>query len=303
MRSKTEIDEQIIEYLDYVRIDQCLSKATYTSYNYELKNYAEYLSNKKIFETKNIKISDIRDYLSIDKNLTAKTVAHRLTVIKNFHKFLVKTNVVDRDITSNLDSPKIGKHLPDTLSVEEIDNLLDIKLENIYDYRNKAILELLYATGLRISECLNLTFNNISFENCTIRIAGKGSKTRIVPIGDYALEYLNKYLERREEINKKRSEYIFLNSRGEKLSRVGFFKNLREILVEKNITKKITPHILRHSFATHLIEGGADLRIVQELLGHSDISTTKIYTHISNKKVENDYKEFHPQRKEEYNEI
>lgn len=303
MKGSSKIEEAMIEYLDYVRIDQRLSKATITSYRYELNRYLEFLKKQGINNQKDITVSDIKQFISSDNSLTAKTIAHRLTVIKNFHQFMVKTNMLNIDITSNFEGPKIGKKLPDTLSVEEVDDLLNIKLNTVYDYRNKAILELLYATGLRISECLNLTFNDISFESNTIRIIGKGNKTRIVPIGDIAIDYLNKYLERRTEINKKRSDYIFLNPRGERLSRVGFFKNLNKIITEKNIKKKITPHTLRHSFATHMIEGGADLRVVQELLGHSDISTTNIYTHISNKKVNDDYKAYHPQRKEEYHEI
>lgn len=291
--------EEMEDYLSYVSIDQRLSKETEKSYRSDLNKYQMFLIKRNITSSKDITKKDVEEFLQSEHNLKSRSLAHRLTTIKNFHRFLVKTKVLKTDVTNELKGPKLEKKLPDTLNVEEVEKLLDIACENVYDYRNKAILELIYATGLRISEALNLTFNDISFESCTIRVIGKGNKDRIVPIGDIALESLNAYLDRRFELNKKQSEYIFLNSRGEKLSRVGFFKNLEKILRVKNINKKVTPHTLRHSFATHMIEYGADLRVVQELLGHSDISTTKIYTHISNKKIENDYQKYHPRKKEE----
>lgn len=296
---KYRLDEEIDEYLSYVTIDQRLSPKTKESYAQELDCYRDFLLQKGILCAKDIRTKDIEAFLQSNAMLKSRSIAHRLTVIRNFHKFLVKSNVLKEDVTATLRGPKLEKNLPDTLSVAEVENLLDIECETVYDYRNKAILELLYATGLRISEALRLTFDEISFESCTIRVVGKGSKDRIVPIGDIAIEHLQNYLSRRGELDKKRSNYVFLNPRGDALSRVGFFKNLQAILRKKNIYKKVTPHTLRHSFATHMIEYGADLRVVQELLGHSDISTTKIYTHISNKKIENDYQTYHPRKKEE----
>ena len=157
------------------------------------------------------------------------------------------------------------------------------------------MLELLYGTGLRISELLDLKLSDIDFENCIVRCMGKGSKERIVPIGEYVIFYLNTYLEYRKVLLKnKKSDYLFLNSRGSRLSRFSFFKILKQLLITKGIKKNISPHSLRHSFATHILEGGGDLRSIQELLGHSDISTTKIYTHISNKQIKDDYEHFHP---------
>ena len=293
------IDEEIEEYLSFVEIDQRLSSKTKESYQTDLNCYRAFLINNQITKAKDITVKDAEHFLQSCKNLKSRSLAHRLTVIRNFHRFLLKSKIVKEDITSSLKGPKLEKNLPDALSVEEVENLLDIECNTVFDYRNKAILELIYATGLRISEALNLTFEMISFESCTIRIIGKGNKERIVPIGDLALESLQRYLEKRIEIDSKRSNYVFLNSRGYPLSRVGFFKNLQKILLQKNIHKKVTPHTLRHSFATHMIEYGADLRVVQELLGHSDISTTKIYTHITNKKIENDYQKYHPRKKEE----
>jgi len=299
LSKKYKIDEEIDEYLSYVTIDEGLSDKTRTSYSYELNFYRDYLVKNNITNAKDICVKDVQYFLQDNPKLKARSIAHRLTVIKNFHQFLVKSSMLKEDVTSNLKGPKLEKNLPNTLSIEEVDNLLNIECNTVYDYRNKAILELLYSTGLRISEALNLTFHDISFTSCTIKVVGKGSKERIVPISDVALLNLEKYIEVRDLINKKNSEYLFLNSRGLQLSRVGFFKNLQKIMREKGITKQVTPHTLRHSFASHMIEYGADLRVVQELLGHSDISTTKIYTHISNKKIENDYKNYHPRTKEE----
>lgn len=291
-----EIDNEICEYLSYVMIDQGLSSQTRYSYESELKFYRNFLLQEGIKTMKDVRMKDVQRFLQSNPNLKSRSIAHRLTVVKNFHQFLVKSSVLDKDVTCNLKGPKLEKKLPSTLSVEEVDNLLNIECKTVYDYRNKAILELLYSTGLRISEALNLTFHDISFSSCTIRVVGKGSKERIVPVCDSALIFLQDYFEIRKLIDKKNSDYLFLNPSGNQLSRVGFFKNLQKILKEKGIKKQVTPHTLRHSFASHMIEYGADLRVVQELLGHSDISTTKIYTHISNQKVENDYKNYHPRK-------
>lgn len=187
------------------------------------------------------------------------------------------------------------KSLPKSLSIEDIDKLLDIPLNTKFDYRNKAMLELMYGTGLRVSEVINLELNDIDEINCTIRIMGKGSKERIVPIGEYCIYYLNMYLSKRYLMLKDKScEKLFLNNHGYGISRQGFFKILKQILKEKNLDSNVSPHTLRHSFATHLLNRGADLRSIQELLGHSDISTTRIYTHKSNEKIIADYNKYHP---------
>jgi len=296
---KSPLDEAIEEYLIYAEIDQRLSDKTIRSYSTELYFYQKYLKKIGVFRVQDIEERDVEKFLQDSNQLSSRSLAHRLTVVRNFHKFLVKSKRINRDVTGYLKGPKLEKNLPNTLNVEEVENLLNIECENVLDYRDKAILELLYATGLRISEALQLTFHDISFDSCTVRVCGKGKKDRIVPIGEVALESLNEYLKRRGELDKKRGDYVFLNIRGGVLSRVGFHKSLEKILQKKNIHKKVTPHMLRHSFATHMIEYGADLRVVQELLGHSDISTTKIYTHISNKKIENDYRTYHPRKKEE----
>ena len=178
--------------------------------------------------------------------------------------------------------------------------ILDIKLNTRFDYRNKAMLELLYSSGLRISELVNLTTRDIDFTNSIVRCFGKGNKERIVPISEYSLYYIKLYYDMRDTFFKgKINDYLFLNNHGKELTRQGFNKILNKILEEKNIKKEVTPHTLRHSFATHMLNGGADLRSIQILLGHSDISTTKIYTHISREKIKNDYEMYHPRSKEE----
>ena len=195
-----------------------------------------------------------------------------------------------------ISSPKREKHLPKVLSEEEIDKLLNIPLNDAFSYRNKAIIELMYATGLRVSELVNLKVNDIDLNMALLKTLGKGSKERIIPLGDYALNYLKLYINEYRSllIKKNLNDYLFLNNHGNKLTRQGLFKMLDKLANEQGIKTEISPHTLRHSFATHLLNGGADLRSIQELLGHSDISTTQIYMHVSNQKLNEDYHKFHP---------
>lgn len=290
------IREAILDFINYCTFEKGLSKRTTESYTNDLEVYEEFLNKGGITDVRGIKDSDIKDFLKVrNDNDKTTTIAHNLTVIKNFHAYLLREHIVLKDVALLIERPKLRKSLPRTLSISDIDKLLDIELDSIFDYRNKAMLELLYGTGLRISELLNLKLSDVDLENCVIRCIGKGNKERIVPIGEYVLTYLNKYLEYRPALSKnKRSEFLFLNSRGGSLSRFSFFKILKRLLREKNINVDVSPHTLRHSFATHMLEYGADLRTIQELLGHSDISTTKIYTHISNNQIKEDYKKYHP---------
>ena len=203
--------------------------------------------------------------------------------------------MVGENIFYNIDMPKLEKHLPSVLTYEEVDKLLDINITDSFSARNKAILELMYASGLRISETINLKLYDIDLENDILRVFGKGSKERIVPIGTIAVNDLNKYInEYREKMLKnKKNDYLFLNNHGNKITRQGLFKNLKSLLKEKGIEKDVSPHTLRHSFATHLLNNGADLRSIQELLGHSSIKTTQIYTHVSSEHLKEQYKS-HP---------
>ncbi|MCI2042219.1 MAG: tyrosine recombinase XerD [Bacilli bacterium] len=290
-------------FINYCEYEKGLSANTLKSYNYEINLYQTYLEDKlSIIDIEKVSKEDIESYLKYCylKNEDSKTISHKITTIYNFHNYLLREKVIKDNQAEFIDRPKLAKHLPYTLTVNEIDKLLDIALVTVFDYRDKAMLELMYGTGLRVSELVSLTVYDVDFYNAFLRIKGKGSKERIVPINNASLKYLKLYLDRRcLLLKKKTSDELFLNARGEGISRQGFFKNLKKILAKKGMPTNISPHSLRHSFATHLIENGADLRSVQTMLGHSDITTTKIYTHISNEKVTKDYLINHPRAKKE----
>ena len=296
------VEETINEYINSLVAELHLSINTKSTYNDTLKKYKEFLDKKKINCIDDINREDIVSFIeSLKKEkLTDDTIAHHLTVVKNYHKFLVQNEYLKEDVAKSISRPKVVKKLPNALTIEEVTTLLDINPITPFDIRNKCMLELLYGTGLRISELLSLTLNDIDTVNCTVRCIGKGDKERIVPINDYIISSLNDYLEVRDELLKgKTTKELFLNRNGNKLSRKGFFKILKKLLLEKGLNPNISPHTLRHSFATHLLEYGADLRVIQEMLGHSDISTTRIYTHITNNKIKEDYNNYHPRSKEE----
>ena len=291
------MQEKINDFIGFLTFEKRLSKNTVYSYSEDLKKYVEFLIKNKINDVSDIDSKDIEKYLKYlrNNNFTVTSIARKLTTIKNFHNYLFQKKIIKKNVAEMVERPKLTKKLPKVMSVEQVDLLLDIKCETVFDYRNKAMLELLYGTGLRISELLDLKMNDVDMTNCVIRCIGKGSKERIVPIGEYVLVYLEKYLNVRPQLSKnKRSDYLFLNRSGTKLSRFSFFKIIKKLLREKNINVDVSPHTLRHSFATHMLEYGADLRSIQELLGHSDIATTKIYTHLSNNRIKQDYESFHP---------
>ncbi len=291
------MDNDILDYIDYISYEKGLSDNTKISYKSDLMAYKEFLQKKHRTTWNQVKKEDIKAYLALLTNNkdTTTTLARKLTTIKNFHKFLLKENRIKVDEAENIERPKLRKKLPNTMSIEEIATLLDIQTTTEFDYRNKAMLELLYATGIRVSELINLTIHSIDLENCVIRLIGKGNKERIVPIGEYTMVYLKEYLNRRHKLLKGENvEALFLNNHGKQMTRQGFFKILKKLLKEKQLNEKISPHTLRHSFATHLLNYGADLRSIQIMLGHSDISTTKIYTHISRDKIKKEYHEYHP---------
>lgn len=288
-------------FINYCEYEKGLSNNTQKSYHYELKDYLNFLIQKrKKTDTTEIIQEDIEAYLKdcYQRNEDSKTVAHKLTTLNNFHQYLEKEEGEKNNPTEFIDRPKIKKTLPHCLNEKELNDLLDIPLHTPFDYRNKAMLELMYGSGLRVSELINLTVYDLDFNNATIIIKGKGNKERLVPLGEVAIYYLEQYLTQRSALmKKKRCDALFLNARGTAISRQGFFKNLKAILRSKGLNENISPHTLRHSFATHLLEGGADLRSIQLMLGHSDISTTKIYTHITNDKIKQDYLQNHPRAK------
>lgn len=287
--------DYINSYEDYLKIDKKYSKNTLLSYMNDINKFNEYIKNK---DFKKIEKKDIISYLDNErkKGMKDRTLSHNLIVIKNFYKYLYRIGEIKENPVQTIELPKLKKALPHVLSVEEVDKILNIDLNDKYDYRNKAMLELMYSSGLRISELVNLKIQDIDLSENIVRVCGKGSKERIIPIGDYATNYLKIYVNqyRRQFIKKQVNDYLFLNSRGSNISRQALFKIIKQIIRDKNIKKDVSPHTLRHSFATHMLENGADLRSIQELLGHSDISTTQIYTHISNKILKENYEESHP---------
>ena len=287
-----DIMNYINEYKKYLLIDKKYSNNTILSYENDLNNFIKFVDKNLTKINKNDVLKFIENEL---KNKNSKSVAHSVTVIRNFYIFLEQQNIVKENPTSKIDSLKLKKSLPTVLSKTEVDMLLDIELNNKYDYRNKAMLELMYATGMRISELINIQIEDINLNNSYVKVNGKGNKERMLPFDEVATFYLEKYMnDYRNLLVKKRNNYLFLNNRGERISRQAFFKIIKTLAIKNNINKNFSPHTLRHSFATHMVENGADLRSVQILLGHSDISTTQIYTNISTKFIKENYEKSHP---------
>lgn len=285
--------EYLNEYLEYLNIDKKYSNNTILSYHNDLKIYLNFLKEKSVLKVQEKDVQIFLDQERQDKN--SRTIAHLLTVLNNFYQFLLKNQYLSKNPVEYIELPKLKKTLPTVLSHKEIESLLDIELVTKYDYRNKAMLELLYSSGLRVSELVNLTVYDVQLSENIVRIIGKGGKERIVPIDDYATKYLTIYMnEYRPQLMKKQiTNDLFLNNLGKKISRQAMFKIIQQIALKKGIRTHFSPHTLRHSFATHLLENGADLRSIQELLGHSSISTTQIYTHVSNQLKKENY-EYHP---------
>ncbi|MBE6160061.1 MAG: tyrosine recombinase XerD [Lactobacillales bacterium] len=283
--------EYIEEYLKYLLIEKKYSNNTILSYGNDLNELNEFYKNKNITK---LDKKDILNFIDKNKDKSDKTLSHFITTFRGFYKYLEIENIIKENPILSISQPKTKKTLPKVLSVSDIDNILNIILNDKYDFRNKAMLELMYSTGIRISELINIKTHDINITNCTLKVMGKGSKERIIPIGDIALKYIKIYIENyRKEFIKQNTDYLFLNSRGTLMTRQAFFKIVKKIAKQKNIKTDFSPHTLRHSFATHMLENGADLRTIQELLGHSDLSTTQIYTNVSNKFIEENY-EYHP---------
>lgn len=288
------MEEFIKEFIEYLIIEKKLSNNTIMSYTNDLKLYNEYI--KKQFN--NISKEDIIKFIAYlnKKKLSSKTINHTIGTVKNFHNYIsLKYNL--KNVSLNIKRLKMNKDLPKTLTIDEINILLDIDCKNCFDYRNKAMLELMYSAGLRVSELLELNVNDIDLNDNVVKVFGKGSKERIVPIGDYATIALRKYIDEYRICLIKKSiitDKLFINNHGREMSRSGFFKLIKKMAIEKGIKKEISPHTIRHSFATHLLEGGADIRSIQELLGHENMSTTQIYTHVRNDIMRDNYDKYHP---------
>ena len=279
-------DESTKDFLEYLKYERRVSVNTVDSYGENLlllKNY----TNKDLIS---LKKEDIKDFLD-NVEATARTKAHYLTVFNSFYKYLVFMDKIKSNPCDGIKAPKLEKKLPTYLTNEEIAKLFNIRLTKPVDYRNKAILEVMYATGARISEVINLELNQIDFEECIIRVVGKGTKERIIPLDDVAIDALDNYINNYRPflIKNETCNYVFLNKNGEKISRQMIFKILKNLANKAGITKEISPHTLRHSFASNLLNNGADLRVIQELLGHENLETTEIYSHLQNKKIKDDY--------------
>ena len=292
-----QFHECILEFINYLQIDKKYSENTIASYAADLKDYQNFMMNLLKKDIYHIERKDIKLYLKYlkDQKKSPKSISRRISCIRGFYKFLLIEKIIANNPMSTIELPKTKKSLPKVLTIEEVDKLLDITLKDAYSYRNKAMLELMYATGLRVSELVNLKIHDIDFINETVRTMGKGNKERIIPIGEIAIHYLKLYLEiyRSQLLKKDYTDDLFLNNHGKCMTRQGFFKILKKLAKEKDIKTSFSPHTLRHSFATHLLENGADFRSIQELLGHSSISTTGIYTHVSNEELKENYK-YHP---------
>ena len=267
-------------------------ESTIDSYILDIYKYLEFI-NKEYNKTNN---DDIYKYLKEleDKRYSIYSVVRKISAIKSFYNYLNTEDIYKINI--DIERPKFYRKLPHVLTIDEVDRLLDIELNTPFDYRNKAMLELMYATGLRVSELIDLTPLNIDFDAMIVRCYGKGNKERIVPMGNTAAEYLKLYLDEYRPLLEKRTlcDNIFLNNHGKKMTRQGFFKNLKIIANKQGITDDITPHMLRHSFATHLLNNGADLRSIQLMLGHENISTTGIYTNVGAEKIKENYDLYYP---------
>lgn len=291
--------ELIDIFLDYLSVERGLSVNTILAYREDLSAYLDFMSGSHIEAISRISRNDITGFMlsQKDRGIAANSVARRLAAIRMFHRFLAREKILKSDPTNLIDSPKLWKKIPDTLSLNEVESLIaqpDIRTDQ--GRRDRAILETLYATGMRVSEAVNLRLDNVNLDIGFLRCIGKGNKERMIPLGKKAIASIKRYLEvSRPRILKKRSsEHLFVSRMGKKISRQSFWKLIKRYALEARIKKPIRPHILRHSFATHLLERGADLRAVQEMLGHSNISTTQIYTHINRDRLKSVHKQFHP---------
>ena len=288
-------------FIDYLKVEKGLSSNSIYSYKEDLKKYIDYLKEAGIEDPKKATRKDITDFLFLlRKNISPISIARTLSTIKNFHKFLLREKITSSDPSSLIETPKLEKKIPSFLTFEEVLKILkEPNLKRPQGIRDRAILDLMYAAGLRVSELVTLKNSDINSEVGFIKCKGKGSKERIIPLGKVAQHFLDKYMNeaRNKLLGKKASFYLFLAQGGRRLSRQSVWKMIKRVVRQCGIKKKISPHTLRHSFATHLLERGADLRSVQEMLGHANITTTQIYTHINKTRLKSIHNQFHPRAK------
>ncbi|MFL2574810.1 MAG: site-specific tyrosine recombinase XerD [Flavobacteriales bacterium] len=292
-------ENSIKEFKYYLKVERSLADNSVNAYIRDIRKLADFCSKIKVDEL-NISVNEIREFIADlnSKNISARSQARIISGIKAFFKYLIIEDYITNDPTMLIENPKIGLKLPEVLSVGEIELIISsIDLSNKQGERNRAILETLYSCGLRVTELINLKISNINFKEGYIKVIGKGDKERLTPIGSNALKYISIYVNEvriHQKISKNHEDFVFLNNRGSKLSRVMIFTLIKRIVDKVGIKKKVSPHTFRHSFATHLIEGGADLRAVQEMLGHESITTTEIYTHLDRDYLRSNIMQFHP---------
>ena len=285
-----DISDAVELYSQYILVEKGLLPSTLNNYKEDLYHFFQFFPDKKT--TDDLFGTDLMDYFrhQLEEGLTVSTALRRLSATKSFYQFLSKEGYI-RDEIPELETVKKPSHLPDCLSMEEVERLLDAPdLDKMDEIRDKAMLETMYSSGLRVSEIINLEVKNVNLNRGVIQVFGKGAKERKVPLGDYAIEYIQKYITSvRNKNPKKDSKYLFLTKYGQPLTRQYFFKMIRKYALIAGIDRPISPHILRHSFATHMLENDADLRAVQEMLGHTNIATTQIYTHVSSRRMTSIY--------------
>ncbi|QGQ95977.1 site-specific tyrosine recombinase XerD [Paenibacillus psychroresistens] len=295
--------QQLLIFIQYVSVEKGLAQNTLESYERDITQYLEFVEKSGITQLKDTKKLTIQNYLLQLKKLgrASSSITRSMVSIRSFYQFLVRERMLELDPSLNMESPRLVKRLPKVLSIQEVEALLEApETSTPYGMRDKAMLELLYATGIRVSELVNLNAGHVNLGMGFVRCIGKGSKERIIPLGRIAAKWLNEYLQimRRQLLREsKLDDALFINHLGTRLTRQGFWKIIKKYGREAQILKEITPHTLRHSFATHLLDNGADLRAVQEMLGHADISTTQIYTHVSKTRMKEVYNLTHPRAK------
>lgn len=291
-------DNLLQEFQDFLLVERGLSENSIHAYSYDLKKFQDYIDSKrKDFLT--VQPDDISDFLADqkDKNISSRSRARALAALRQFYRYLKEEKELEENPADGIDTPEVQKTLPDYLTVEEVQELFEVfNPKDPYEMRDQAIFELLYSSGLRISEACGLRMDDVDLDNLFLTVRGKGGRERLVPFGEKSLEIIQHYLENaRDKILKARfSDYLFISKKGDALNRKSVWRLLKKYLARTGIQKAVTPHTFRHSFATHLIENNADLRSVQELLGHLDISTTQIYTHMASRTLREVHKKFHP---------
>ena len=295
-------DEATSDFLTYLRLEKSLGEKTLTAYGSDVEKLRRFIKGEYGLQPQQVEHKHLEQFLAhiYDIGLNSRSQARVLSGVKAFFKYLLIDDAITANPTQQIDSPKIGRQLPEVLNVEEIERMMSaVDLSKPDGHRNKAIVEMLYSCGLRVSELVSLQLSNIYFDKKFLRVIGKGNKERLVPIGSKAIKTLEQYLEMRRTlpVKKEHDDVVFLNRRGAKLTTVMVFLIVKNLAAKAGITKSISPHTFRHSFATHLVEGGADLRAVQEMLGHESITTTEIYTHLDREYLKEAILLYHPRAK------